>query len=141
MCEFCPMNKNGICEKSGEKIALYYCEDMKNNYQSKVLKKKKKRLTGREKKEKYKDYMRKLYGYDRGYPAPVYIQGDGRGYIWDSDFDFRHLPANTFYQRTYKGGSYTKYKRTSHKAVRRYQGPISNGNAYRKIYDLWWETF
>lgn len=64
----------------------------------KSAKKEKEKINWKREKEKYKDYMRKLYGYDRGYPAPIYIQGDGRGYIWDSDFDFRHLPANTFYK-------------------------------------------
>lgn len=42
---------------------------------------------------------------------------------------FKHVPINWYR---------SSYKRTlANKKVRHFKGPISNGNAYRKIFDSW----
>ncbi len=49
-----------------------------------------------------------------------------------------------YYKRIYRGNRsnnrYKLYKRVSNKKVRNYKGDISNGGAYKKVFDYWWSV-
>lgn len=38
-------------------------------------------------------------------------------------------------------GRYYAYKKVSNRKVRYYKGDLLNGNAYKKLFDLWWQIY
>lgn len=51
-----------------------------------------------------------------------------------------------YFVKSYKSlgrnkGRYYTYKKVSNRKVRYYKGDLFNGNAYKKLFDLWWQIY
>lgn len=115
----------GIMEIAGE------MEHRINNCKSSS---KRKRRNKRERDQKYKEHLKRLDKISRGYPSPVYYTDE----IYVRGFGYIENP-NPYYKRLYRGKRSKYLKKQSHKAIRRYNGELHNGNMCHRLYDFWWE--
>lgn len=67
--------------------------------------------------------------------------------IWYVDADYPYKTVNKpYFVKSYKSlgrnkGRYYTYKKVSNRKVRYYKGDLFNGNAYKKLFDLWWQIY
>lgn len=67
--------------------------------------------------------------------------------IWYVDADYPYKTVNKpYFVKSYKSlgrnkGRYSTYKKVSNRKVRHHKGDLSNGNAYKKLFDLWWQIY
>lgn len=127
------------CNKTGEEL---YCTNICEDVYSKPITKMRvssrhKRLNKRERDKKYKEHIKSLAKNSEGsYLAPAYYKY--RTYV--DDVGYVKLPK-PYYKRIYRRKASGYIKRASNKKVRKYQGELSKGGMYRKVYDYWWELY
>lgn len=98
----------------------------------------KSRRSKRKRDRKYKHKLKKLHSIGSFMTGAMYVDGDSRR------GRTAHKP---FYMKCYKSGNHPKTsrlkscKKMSNKKVRHYNGEISNGCGYKKLYDLWWQMY
>ena len=113
------------CDKTGSKCGWYgFCDEaFTDNIKQSVTKPSNKRHkhTKRIRDSNYDRKIHKLITYD-SYKCPYYISND------------RVIRCNWAWR------SKRFYKRYASKKVRKYNGYISNGSNYKKIFDYWWEV-
>ena len=125
------------CDKTGDgKFYCYgFCEDA--FIECEHPKKSGKRKTGRayrRNRARHKDRRRRKIISLGGYkPIVGYIDYDFVDGKWMETGNHIKYPRNSNAQRF--------LKRISNKKVRRFNGDISNGNSYRKLFDYWWELY
>lgn len=94
------------------------------------------RAAKRRRDRKYKRKLKRLYSFRTITPA-----------IWYVDADYPYKTVNKpYFVKSYKSlgrnkGRYSTYKKVSNRKVRHYKGDLSNGNAYKKLFDLWWQIY
>lgn len=125
------------CDKTGDgKFCIYgFCGDA---FCARTAEKRTgKRQTGRayrryqaKQKDKRKRNIIDCGGYK---PMIGYIEYDFVNGKWEQVGNHIKYPRNSNRQRY--------LKRQSNKKVRRHVGEIPNGNAYRKLFDYWWELY
>ena len=127
------------CDKTGGEL---YCTDMCEDVYSRSITKtevssRRKRSNKRERDKKYKEHIKSLAKNSEGsYLAPAYYKC--RTYV--GGIGYVKLPK-PYYKRIYRRKASRYIKRASNKNVRRYQGELSKGGMYRKVYDYWWELY
>lgn len=89
-------------------------------------------LNGYKRKVKYKQRLKRLAREACNYPSPA-IPVDKNG-------DYTDDPEETKYiRREYRGKMSRFLKKIGNRKIRRYEGDISSGCAYRRLFDFWWE--
>lgn len=94
------------------------------------------RAAKRRRDRKYKRKLKKLHSLGTITPA-----------IWYVDADYPYKTVNKpYFVKSYKSlgrnkGRYYTYKKVSNRKVRYYKGDLFNGNAYKKLFDLWWQIY
>lgn len=94
------------------------------------------RAAKRRRDRKYKRKLKRLYSFGTITPA-----------IWYVDADYPYKTVNKpYFVKSYKSlgrnkGRYYTYKKVSNRKARYYKGDLSNGNAYKKLFDLWWQIY
>lgn len=94
------------------------------------------RAAKRRRDRKYKRKLKRLYSFGTITPA-----------IWYVDADYPYKTVNKpYFVKSYKSlgrnkGRYYTYKKVSNRKARCYKGDLSNGNAYKKLFDLWWQIY
>ena len=85
---------------------------------------------------KYKNHLERLFKIAGGYPpAVMYIDEiyiKGQGYLTN---------PKPYYKRFYRGQKSKKFKKISHRKVRRRKNEAYNGWLGHKLYDFWWEMY
>lgn len=90
------------------------------------------RAAKRRRDRKYKRKLKRLYSFGTITPA-----------IWYVDADYPYKTVNKpYFVKSYKSlgrnkGRYYTYKKVSNRKARYYKGDLPNGNAYKKLFDLW----
>ena len=94
------------------------------------------RAAKRRRGRKYKRKLKRLYSFGTITPA-----------IWYVDADYPYKTVNKpYFVKSYKSlgrnkGRYYTYKKVSNRKTRYYKDDLSNGNAYKKLFDLWWQIY
>lgn len=94
------------------------------------------RAAKRRRDRKYKRKLKRLHSFGTTRPA-----------IWYVDADYPYKTVNKpYFVKSYKSlgrnkGRYYTYKKVSNRKVRYYKGDLFNGNAYKKLFDLWWQIY
>lgn len=155
-CKECPyieeliwVEENVWCDKVGGKVYLFgYCADayitlnnlnkIHSNVEYNKYYRKQRRRNKRNRDSKYKNHIKFLSQTIQYYPSPA-MPVNKYG-----NWNFEDPVGTVYYHRIYKGNHkrnrYKFYKKYSNRIVRRYKGEISNGCAYKKIYDFWYEV-
>ena len=117
------------CEKFGTKICWTNSNSCDYEYISQNKKKSqhnnKKKLSKRDRRNKYKNHLKFLNNNLNHYLSPSIV-----------------LDKNdvSYYKRLYRGQRSKYLKKISHKKVRKYKGELSQkGNSSNKLFDFWWE--
>lgn len=130
------------CEKTGGKVYIFgRCEDAYSEEPLPVNPSKKKRRNKRERDSAYKAHLKRLHETCNGYPSPVWYKTKG----WVPGYGYVEL-STPYYKRIYRGGGNKRgtpsdfFKKFSNRQVRRYNGELHNGGAYKKVFDYWWNV-
>lgn len=121
------------CDKTGDG-KLYccgFCEDAFCKYIPK------KRITGRayrRSQAKHKDKRRRNIIATGGYNPTI-------GYIDYSFVDGKWVEVGNHIKYPKNSNAQRFLKKQSNKKARRFRGNISNGNAYRRLFDYWWALY
>lgn len=126
------------CDKVGGKVYCFgHCTDFykDTNTVNNQNSSKQKMRNKRERCQKYKEHLKRLYEIAyKWYPSPVYytdkIYVRGYGYIEN---------PKPYYKRLYRGKGSKYLKKQSHRKIRRYKGELHNGWLCHRIYDFWWK--
>ena len=130
-CECCAYRRHGYCIKIDGVINNYGCCERSEPIVSKSYRNPRS-LSGYKRKVKYKQYLERLADEARGYPCGAYRVSYDGSYTDD--------PDDTLYiRREYRGQRSAYIKNRSNRKIRRYNGDISSGGGYKKIFDYWWE--
>lgn len=121
------------CDKVGGKVYCFgYCEDAfsltgpsnnKTIEEDFPCKNKQKKRQRRRADQAHKNHLKYLAEALPGYPAPACCVEE------------------RYYKRLYRGQASKYLKRQSNKKVRRYQGDLSDGRMFHKVFDLWWKLY
>lgn len=90
------------------------------------------RAAKRRRDRKYKRKLKRLHSFGTTRPAIRYV---------DADYPYKTV-NKPYFVKSYKSlgrnkGRYYTYKKVSNRKVRYYKGDLFNGNAYKKLFDLW----
>lgn len=140
------------CDKTGGKLNMYgQCGDAEDVVVPMFSRRKRARRTKRERDQKHKAYLKRLYEASSEAPHPVYpIDKNGKITCFESYMSYTGeliIPEEAVYfKRHYlskrKWNAFKYYKKHSNKMVHRYKGELPvKGNGYRKIFDYWWTIY
>ena len=125
------------CEKVGGKLSWYGCCGDSDNIDHKIEHHaKSRRRNKRERDTKYKKRLKFIIDNSSQYPCGAmcaYQTWTREGYV------FLKTP---YYKRVYRSchsGYSKKLKAYSNRCIRRYNGEISKGGSYKKLFDYWRE--
>lgn len=83
-------------------------------------------------KVKYKQYLKRLAKEGCDYPSPA-VPVDCNGDYTDDPDDVKYI------RREYRGRMSKFLKKIGNRKIRRYNGDISSGCEYKRLFDFWWE--
>lgn len=90
----------------------------------------------RVRRKKYMRHLKSLYSNSNGYSVPVIYKDEiyirGKGYIKNQ---------KPYYKRQYRSQSSRYYKKLANRKVRRFNGELSRGGYYKRIYDFYWNMY
>ena len=126
------------CDKVGGEVYFFgRCEDAYSEEPTPEHHSKKKRRNKRERDLAYKNHLKTLHQNCTGYPSPVWYKDEiyirGYGYIENPKPYYKRLSRDN-----HKGGRFSYFKNYSNRQVRRYNGELQNGGAYKKVFDYWY---
>jgi len=130
------------CEKFGTKICWTNINSCDYEYISQNKKKSqhnnKKKLSKRDRRNKYKNHLKFLNNNLNHYLSPSIALDKNRE--WVNLFQNDEIKDVSYYKRLYRGQRSKYLKKISHKKVRKYKGELSQkGNSSNKLFDFWWE--
>ena len=124
------------CDKVGGKTSWYgFCSDLSQLDNSNKKKSRKKRINKWERKQKYRNHLKKLHkNVGHYYLAPVWYKD--KICIHGHDYVDNQKP---YYKRLYRRRISPYLKMWSNRKIRRYKGELHKGAQCFKLYDFWWE--